>query len=235
MQPKSTTTKSAPAKSASSKSKSTGYLYLVYGGCMKLGWSRLDFLAEGDIEEHLEEFKEHYSSTVKGRYVKSQTPEQHYDEMCESLKDFHASGHLYEINVTQAVAALKEATGSEQAKTWNVNDTKIDGADDEKQTVSKSQSTKETSESKAKTQPAKQVKKATKVEVEEEEEEEEEVEEEAEEEAEEEEEEVEEEVKQKGKSSASKKEPVKEQTKKVVKSEPVKTTTAAKKPAGKGK
>jgi len=243
-------TKTAAVK-ATKPVKSTGFIYLLYGGCMKLGFVRTGSIPNGDIEEHLESFKEHYSKAVKGRYVKTQTPDEHLVAFHEALHDHEFSEGIYEINVTQAVAALREATDVKKVSTWNVFTEEHDDHEEGEQAHG-SENEQETSSAKKpaskKSAPA-PTKKSAKVEVEEVEEEEDGEQEEAgEEEVEEEEEEEEEEVVEvkPKKASAPKKtesKPAKEEAKPAPKpaakaaqsTAPAKSAAPAKKAPAKGK
>lgn len=102
------------------KTKTSGYVFILYNGCMKLGTARSGYLEDGDIETHLETFKEHYGNKVKGRYVKSSTPKEHFDALHQKFNEFAEGECVYKVNTTNLVNGLREVTGSKTSKTWNV-------------------------------------------------------------------------------------------------------------------
>lgn len=102
------------------KVKSSGYVFILYNGCIKLGTARAGYLEDGDIESHLESFKEHYGNKVKGRYVKSSTPKEHFDALHQKFNEFAEGECVYKVNTTNLVNGLREVTSSKTSKTWNV-------------------------------------------------------------------------------------------------------------------
>ena len=182
-----------PAKSA----KTSGYLYMFYGGIIKLGNIYAGYIEDGDIEEHLETYKQFYGNKVKGRYVKSSAPKDHFDSLTEKFNEFSEGDNVFKVNTTNFVNGLREVSGSKTSKTWNV----YPGTEEEGEEKNEVE---EKEEEKPKKEATK--KKATAKKVEEE------VEEDAEEEAEEEEEE-------KPKKAPSKKAPAKKATAKKVEEE----------------
>jgi len=95
------------------------YVYLLYGGCMKLGYIRFGSTTD-DIDTHLEQFKEHYGDEVKARFVKVTESATHLDSILQKHHENAYHGYIFEINVTQGVTALRDATGAKNIKTWNV-------------------------------------------------------------------------------------------------------------------
>lgn len=139
-------------------STSTGYIFILYGGYfIKTGHLRTGFFTGGKIEEQLESFKEHYGNSVKGRWTKSSTPEDHFNALHEVLKEHSDGKGIYDTNVSQAVTALRDVTGATQIKTWNV----YSGTNDEEE---KGQNSDDVEEKKS----TKKTKKAVKVETDEE-------------------------------------------------------------------
>ena len=102
------------------KTKSSGYIFILYNGCIKVGFVRTGYLEDGDIETHLESFKEYYGNKVKGRYVKSTTPKEHFEALHETFKEFSEGKCVYKVNTTNLVNGLRDVSGSKTCKTWNV-------------------------------------------------------------------------------------------------------------------
>jgi len=102
------------------KTKSSGYVFILYNGCIKVGFAVTGYLEDGDIETHLETFKEHYGNKLKGRYVKSATPKEHYDNLNEKFNEFAEGGCVYKVNTTNMVNGLRDVSGASSVKTWNV-------------------------------------------------------------------------------------------------------------------
>jgi len=104
-----------------------GFLCLVYGGCMKLGFVRY-FATENTPEEEFEKYKSHYGSDIKGRYIKVSNPSDAYTKLQAELAKLNVAntfGDIYETGVTAAVKVMKEVTGVKKSSTWG-----MDGEDD---------------------------------------------------------------------------------------------------------
>jgi hypothetical protein len=102
------------------KTKSSGYVFILYNGCIKVGFARTGYLEDGEIETHLETFKEHYGNKVKGRYVKSTTPKEHFEALNEKFTEFSEGECVYKVNTTNLVNGLRDVSGVKIVKTWNV-------------------------------------------------------------------------------------------------------------------
>jgi hypothetical protein len=100
--------------------QSSGYVFILYGGIIKLGFARIGFIEDGDIETHLELFKDHYGNNLKGRYVKSSSPKEHFETLQEKFKEFTEGKYVYKIFVTNLVNSLRDVSGVKTCKTWNV-------------------------------------------------------------------------------------------------------------------
>jgi len=124
------------------KTKSSGYVFILYNGCIKVGFARAGYLEDGEIESHLESFKEHYGNKVKGRYVKSTTPKEHFEALHEKFTEFSEGECVYKVNTTNLVNGLRDVSGSKTCKTWNVYPGSEEEAEGEKETEQEQPKTK---------------------------------------------------------------------------------------------
>jgi hypothetical protein len=99
-----------------------GYLCLVYGGCMKLGFVRY-FPTENTPEDEFDKYKQHYGGEIKGRYIKIVNPTDAYTKVRAELAKLNVTnsfGDIYETGIASAVKIMKEATGVKKASTWGM-------------------------------------------------------------------------------------------------------------------
>jgi hypothetical protein len=104
-------------KAAPKPVEKQGYIGFVYGGTMKVGWTRLFVVDNGvSVDDKFETFKEHYGPAVRGRHIKTVAPETKLQQLMEELKDYRRGNHqLYEISIPTATNAMKKVTGSKKA------------------------------------------------------------------------------------------------------------------------
>ena len=108
-----------PKTATKTKSGSLGF---VYGGkCLKQGWLRF-FVADSDVKDAFEGFKQHYGPYIKGRYVECENAPDSYKRLQTKLKSENVPsfGDLCELAVATGSSFMKEVTGCKKAKLWNV-------------------------------------------------------------------------------------------------------------------
>lgn len=117
----------------SKKVEKSGFVCLVYGGCMKQNFVRY-FATDDTPEEEFEKYKEHYGSDIRGRYVKVTGSSQ---DCLNKLKTElgkrnvdNSFGNIFEIHPAPGVKVMKEITGAKKASMWG-NDQ--EGSDEEQQ------------------------------------------------------------------------------------------------------
>ena len=110
-----------PSKSKAS-TKSTEYVYFVYGGIMKEGNTFFGAFSGDDIDEQLETYKEWYGGNCKARYVKSEDSEGDLEKIKKKLssKLYAGTDSIYETIISDAVKTMRDEAGVKNASTWNV-------------------------------------------------------------------------------------------------------------------
>jgi len=120
-----------------SSSKTVGYLYAAYQGGLKAGVMRVGY-SDNHPDTVFPSLKEQYGNDVKCSYVKTSTPEAHFEDLLSELDDnkYHeSSGLVHNVKVTEVVSTLKTVTGAKTASKL-VSAERDD--DDEEPTKSKS-------------------------------------------------------------------------------------------------
>lgn len=148
----------------SQKDNKQGFVCLIYGGCMRLGFVRF-FSTENTPEDEFEKYKDHYGD-IKGRYIKVENPSETYSKIRAELAKtnvVNTYGDIYVINVTTAVKVMKDVTGVKKSSTWGVqgvqDDDECEGGEIEKEKENESEV--EKTKTKAKTNKPKKTGKVT--------------------------------------------------------------------------
>lgn len=118
-----------------SKGKSKhGYVYALYGGCMKLGFVRYGATDNEDPEDEFEKFKDVYGLDIKARYIKvvglSTDAFKKLIDHLKTVDGIHNYGNIYELNIKRAVTEMKTVCNVKKAHTWGLDNNDDDDEDD---------------------------------------------------------------------------------------------------------
>ncbi|AYV78554.1 MAG: hypothetical protein Edafosvirus18_3 [Edafosvirus sp.] len=112
--------------------KNVAHLCMIYGGLMKHSHTRV-FQTDKDPAEFMMEYTSHYGDGIKGRFVKTSEPEDHFNALTKKMKGtlVPESDHVYACKANTLTKMMKEIAGASTAHKWKANKGGKDDSEDE--------------------------------------------------------------------------------------------------------